>query len=198
MKTLLVVGGDKIGRSLLGRLPPGVEVEIVIDRSSSWRRVASVLLKRAISPVALWLMWRAESRRTDTRVGAYSSIRSNDELLEVVRRMHPRRIILFRAGLILNRALLDAGAEVLNLHCARLPDFAGLGAIHRALRRGDLQQCATLHRVTERIDAGKVVATLPYALDPARSYFDNEQMAYETGIALLLDQLKPGEGFSLG
>jgi hypothetical protein len=197
MKTLLLIGDDKIGRSLLARVPGGVET--ALDRSSSWRRAVRVLLKGSVSPAALWMMWRAESRRRDARAGPVPSVRSNAELLERVRREGIERLFLFRAGLIVNRALLAAVREVLNIHCARLPEYGGLGAIPRALRRGDYRQCATMHRVTEQIDAGEVIATLPYDLDPARSYFDNEQVAYEAGMKLLLQQLPPPRhGSSVG
>lgn len=197
MKTLLLVGDDKIGRALLARIPPGVET--ALDRSSNWRRAARVALKGAVSLAALWLMWRAESRRRDTRTGPFPSVRSNAELLKRVRQARTDRLFLFRAGLIVNRELLAAVPEVLNIHCARLPEYGGLGAIYSALRRADYGQCATMHRVTARIDAGEVVATLPYVLDPARSYFENEQIAYEAGMRLLLDQLaRSGDGSAVG
>jgi hypothetical protein len=196
MNTLLLVGDDKIGRSLLARLPPGVAT--ALDRSSNWRRAARVLLKGSLSPAALWMMWRAESRRRDTRAGASAAVRTSGELLALVRQAGVERLILFRAGLIVSRDLLSAAREVLNVHCARLPDYGGLGAIHRALKQGDYRQCATMHRVIERIDAGAVVATLPYVLDPARSYFDNEELAYEAGMKLLLEQLPILDGSPVG
>lgn len=193
MKTLLVIGDDRIGQTLLSRLPARAAIGVVIDRSSNWRRVLGLVLKRTVSPIAVWLMWLAEAQRKEARAGHFPSIRSNQELLQVVRETGVGRVILFRAGLIVNRALLSAGAEILNVHCARLPDFGGLAAIYRALQRGDLLQCATLHRVTERIDAGEIIATLPYTLDPARSYFHNEQLAYEAGMALLMDYLNASQ-----
>jgi hypothetical protein len=57
------------------------------------------------------------------------------------------------------------------------------------LSDGALAQCATLHRVTTRIDGGEVLQTMPYQLDPRLSYADNEERAYAVGIELLVGEL---------
>lgn len=56
----------------------------------------------------------------------------------------------------------------------------------------DVDQSATLHRVTERIDDGNVLRTLPYRLGPDKSYTWNQALAYETGIRLAIDVLTHG------
>jgi folate-dependent phosphoribosylglycinamide formyltransferase PurN len=93
--------------------------------------------------------------------------------------------VLFRAGLIVGPAVLSTGVPVMNIHCARIPEYGGIGSIDRALRDGAYSQCATLHQVTTRIDEGEVHATEPYQLDPADGYCSNEDRAYDAGIRLL-------------
>lgn len=113
-------------------------------------------------------------------------MRNNDELLHTISRYDIEQVYLFRAGLIINKKILDSGIDILNTHCARIPDYGGLGAIARALKDSSFDQVATLHRVTETIDDGEIVATEPYKLNAALSYRKNEDIAYEAGMRLLL------------
>ena len=80
--------------------------------------------------------------------------------------------------------------EFFNVHCARIPDYAGLGAIYRALNDGSLEQLAVMHKVTDAIDKGEIIATKRYQLDPKLSFHENENIAYLTGIDLILEILQ--------
>lgn len=187
MNILLIVGDDKLGRRLVSRLGQVAGVNVVYDCSSDYSRALKLLRKGAISPLTMLKMALAESKRVDFKVPQGESITSNHELLGVIHRLNPEAIYLFRAGLIINKQVIATGIPVLNIHCASLPHYGGLGSIARALKDGAYQQEATLHRVTTRIDDGVVIATMPYRLDPKSSYYANEEAAYEAGIALVMD-----------
>jgi methionyl-tRNA formyltransferase len=187
--TLLLAGDDKVGRSLLARVRAG-SVDVCLDRSSSVRRTLRLLRRGVVPASVLAQMALAELLRPDTRLPGATSIRSNAELLQLITQRDVRRVYLFRAGLIIDREVLASGAELLNVHCASLQGYGGLGSIARALADGAWRQEATLHRVTERIDSGEVLDTEPYDLDPARSYRENERRAYEAGARLVLRQLE--------
>ena len=83
-------------------------------------------------------------------------------------------MFLFRAGLIINKKVIDTGVKILNTHCARLPQYGGLASISRALKNKDYNQKATLHQVTKKIDSGIIFNELPYELSASKSYFENE------------------------
>ncbi len=104
-----------------------------------------------------WLfnMAIAEFMREDTRVTITDCVPTNADLLEIIRRDDIDHVYLFRAGLIINKKVLESGIVVLNTHCARIPDYSGLGAIPRSLKAGDYEQVATLHHVTETIETVK-------------------------------------------
>jgi folate-dependent phosphoribosylglycinamide formyltransferase PurN len=112
-------------------------------------------------------------------------VKSNAELAQVIDLHSPRRVVLFRAGLIVGDAVLSIGVPIMNIHCATIPRYGGIGSIQRALDDGAYRQCATLHEVTRTIDDGAVHATEPYSLDPALCYCENENVAYGAGIRLL-------------
>lgn len=188
-RDLLVVGDDRLGRKLLARLQGNTRVLPVFDRSSSLKRVVKLLRRRVLSPGGVARMALAEYRRPDYPRPPLGEVRSNADLAELIAREKPARVYLFRAGLIIGRKVLGSGAEILNVHCARVPEYGGLGSIGRALRDGAVDQAASLHRVTEAIDRGEVLATRPYRLDPARSYAENENAAYDAGIELLVETL---------
>jgi methionyl-tRNA formyltransferase len=188
-KYMLVIGNDKLGRRLLARLGDPVEQLIVVDQSTDFQRVWKLIRRGSLQLSWVIQMAWAEWRRSDTPVGKRPAIFNNDDLLRLIQVEQLRRIYLFRAGLIVNRKVLESGVEVLNVHCARLPAYGGLGSIARALAAGAYEQEATLHRVTTRIDDGEVLATEPYQLHKALSYGENEERAYEAGIKLLCKEL---------
>jgi methionyl-tRNA formyltransferase len=175
---------------LIARLEPAPHLLVLLDVSSGWKRVFRLLRKKRISPSLLWKMGWAEFRREDRRIQDFGRIRNSRELLQTIRETGAQRVYLFRAGLIIPEGILTSGAEILNVHCASLPRYGGLGSIRRALEDKTWDQEATLHRVEASIDSGEVLRTVKYSLDPRRSYGQNEDLAYEAGIHLLLEELK--------
>ena len=184
MRTLLVVGDDFFGRMLLRRLGPRPGLITAFDTSPTLTRAFRAVRRGSLKPRSLWGMALAGLGRRPPDVRADCLVRDNAGLLEAIRDEAVERVVLFRAGLIIDRTVLAEGIPVFNIHCARLADFPGLGAIHRALTDGAYRQAATLYRVTERIDDGEIVDTEPYHLDPASAYGANEAAAYEAGMRL--------------
>ena len=189
MKKLLVVGDDKIGRRLIVRLEENVRFRIILDKSSNIRRVFRLYRRGSLDLFCLFNMAIAEFFRKDRNVNISEYVKNNDDLLNLIYRYKIDQVYLFRAGLIINKKVLASGAVVLNIHCASIPDYGGLGAIARALQDGAYNQFATLHKVTESIDKGEIVATEAYKLDPKLNYKRNEDIAYDAGIRLLLKHL---------
>lgn len=182
---LLVVGNDRISRMFARNSALPADVGLVTDYSTNVLRVLRLLRRGTLTPgIVARMMW-AEFLRPDPGPVEGLKIRSSAELTMLVREREPSEILLFRAGVIIKRELIDLGIPIYNLHAARLPDYGGLGTIFRALADGAFEQTATLHRVTESIDAGEVLETEPYRLDPRLSYRANEAIAYAAGIRLL-------------
>ncbi len=190
MKSAVLIGDDKLGRRLIQRLESVNDTTIVIDQTQSLSRVYRLLRRRSLSLRSLLQMGWADWGRQDTKIsGSYPSISSNQELLEFLESRQISRLFLFRAGLIIGRKLLDADVVLVNVHCARLPDYGGIGVISRALKDRAFNQEATAHIVTENIDRGEIVATRPYQLSLDHSYQENEDRAYLAGIELLTSLL---------
>jgi Formyl transferase len=191
---LLIVGNDTLGRRMLPHAHGIADLDVAVDASFDWRRVAGLVRSGRLPLKWLLTMAWAEWRRPSEARAPVPAVRSNRDLLARIEN-GVRDVFLFRAGLIVNQTVLASGARVFNIHCASLPAYGGIGTILRALRDGAYAQTATLHRVTSRIDEGEVLATEPYVLDPSRSYRENEDAAYAAGIRLLEDVLKDRRAF---
>lgn len=194
MALFLIIGDGKIGRRLISSLGPSFEGDIFIDRSTNWRRIARLIYHRRLAPGLLAKMAWAEFRRQDYSVPDYPAIRTNQELLGVIEKYRPKRIYLFRAGLILNRAVVESGVEILNVHCNKLPEYPGIGSLEKAHRAGCTELEATMHHVTVDIDGGEVVDVEPFTISPDLPYDEVEKRAYSAGIMLLLRYLEAGNG----
>lgn len=188
-RTLLVVGDDKTGRRLLAHLGPSPDLAVVLDHSATPGRVWRLLRRGALPWPLLARMALAEWLRQDWPRPDLPAVAASRDLVRAARDCGAERILLFRAGIIIDAEGLAAGIPFLNVHCASLDGFGGLGAIARALAAGALEQQATLHRVTARIDQGEILDREPYRLDPALGYRASEDLAYDAGIRLVLRTL---------
>jgi len=195
MKTLLVTTDSKLTRNLFeSGFPKSSDVIIVVDKCSDFRRTFKVVFKSLISRTVLLKMAIANfRRRRGKRIIADHEVYDHTELLTLFKKYNPDRMILFRAGLILKRRMFPEDACIVNIHCAKLPGYGGLGAVAKALEEKEYAQYATLHMVTDRIDGGSVLMTKQYLLDPKLSYLENENRAYDAGYSLLCDILVQSE-----
>lgn len=90
-------------------------------------------------------------------------------------------LIMFRMGILIPEEILGR-YRVINVHVAKLPEYAGLGSLLAALDAGDFAQCATAHMATTKVDSGSVLLEIPYSLDPSLTYCRNESVAYAAGV----------------
>jgi methionyl-tRNA formyltransferase len=188
LRRLLVTGNDKLSAQLIAQLEENQQLRIILDKSTNAKRVWRLYRKERLKLIWLLKMTLAEMARKKPQISIFDHINNNDGLLKFIRQYHIERVYLFRTGLIINKKILNQRIDILNTHCARIPDYGGLGAIPRALQDGAFNQVATLHRIVQRIDEGKILETETYQLNPCLSYRKNEDIAYHAGIRLLLKQ----------
>lgn len=190
-KTLLILGNDKISSRVHASLPSYERLVIAIDRSTNFGRVLRLLRSGSLNGrLVVQMLWCELRRSAPSTSSAAESITSNVDMLRLINLHTPQRVVLFRAGLIISQAVLATGVPIMNIHCAKVPEFGGIGSIAKALRQQAYMQCATLHQVTETIDSGVVFDTETYELDPDCRYCVNEERAYAAGQRLLLRTLQ--------
>ena len=191
MSTIVILGNDKIGGRAYDEIKSIRGIEIFIDRSTSIKRILKLIKKSKLSIFLALKMALSEVMRSGKKPKSdLSEIKNNHDLLEIIKTLEPFRLVLFRAGLIIDKSVIDTGVKILNIHAARVPDYGGIGSIQKALRDEAFEQCASLHIVTSKIDDGEVVDTEDFILDPQSSYFQNESIAYQAAIKLLIRSLQ--------
>jgi methionyl-tRNA formyltransferase len=189
IKTLLIIGHDKIGRETVKDLEKSGMTNthnIIWDKSSSLARVFK-LVRKGILPISLIVkMILAEAKRKSVKLSNnYQSISSRNELMEFIEKDDVEFVILFRAGLIINSKLLKSPTRFLNIHASKLPEYGGLGTIQKAIDDQAWNQCVTLHEVEIKIDSGRTLDTEPYIISKDLSYYQSEEIAYASGRILL-------------
>lgn len=184
MKTIYIIGDDKLGRCAMGAL--GEDAIVLRNRSVGVKRVIRLIRKGVIRLRDVIEMGIAELRRSSPAIPDFPTIETNRDLQQIIQENNPDRVVCFRAGLVLSNDVLGMGPEFLNIHCADLPGFAGLGAIRRALDQDALVQNACLHEMVGEIDAGKVLCKEPFELSHSLSYRENEERSYSAGLKILL------------
>lgn len=199
---------DKISLSLIKQLFSEMQdtsnIVLIIDKSSSLKRLIKLIVHKRISVLWLIKMMIAHFRqqlflqKTLAPHNLPDNIRleavSNNQDLKKILLDYPdiKKIICFRAGLIINSKNINM-VEFLNIHCAKIPEYGGLMAVSRALNNHDYEQECVLHKVITTIDGGEVLKTQPYTLNPNLPYWKNELTAYQTGIVLLKSVLESQE-----
>jgi methionyl-tRNA formyltransferase len=192
INTVLVLGNDEISCDTLEQIRLTEDILLLIDKSSNFKRVLNLLRKKKLTMILIFkmLVCKCIRYRSCKVLSKYKSVSNNNELLEVLSTVNPARVILFRAGLIISSDVINLRIPLMNIHCARIPEYGGLGAIDRALQDKEVEQTATLHKVTETIDSGEIFDVEPFTLDVKRSYCYNEDQAYKAGQRLLLRALE--------
>ena len=184
MKTLVVVGNDKLGRKFIKNIEAD-KYKIILDNSSSIKRVLKLIQRGSLRISLVFKMFVSDLLRKNYVLDKeYDAISTNDEFLKILQEEEIEQVVLYRGGLIINRKVLDLKVKILNIHCARIPEYGGIGVLDRALRDKAYNQEATLHIITERIDKGEVLEVEPYELNSSISYVQNENIAYDSGTRL--------------
>lgn len=190
-RILLIVGNDKLGRELICKLGTNPPLFLALYDSFNLKRIFKLIFKnKTLSLLAFIKMSFAELLRKDYKVPDITKVYSNKDILRFINNNKITKVFLFRIGIIINRKLLSANADFYNVHCARLPEYGGIGQIYRILIEKAFIQEATIHKVIEKIDAGEIIATKPYVLSERLSYVENEQIAYEAGMDLFISHLE--------
>ena len=187
MKSLIILGNDKIGGTAFKRLSSSQSLSIMIDLSSNLTRVFELIRKKKIGIQLFIKMILAELMRSGSKPPkSLPSLSSNAQLLESIEKECFQKIILFRAGLIIRKSVIESGIQIFNIHAAKVPEYGGIGSINRALQDEEFDQFACFHRVTDKIDEGEVIDMERFTLSSDKPYYVNENIAYAAATRLLL------------
>lgn len=187
--TFLIISRDKITKNLFKNFNRK-NILVIEETTPKILKVLKVLKKNRISIFCLLLLLKAEIERKNYKLSIKTEkISKNEQLVELYNLYKPSKIFLFRSGLIINTEKYLDNVQIRNIHCAKLPEYPGLGSIFKAIKNCDYKQYATLHEVVKKIDSGKIIDVQNYSLNKNLSYRTNEDIAYKAGFKLLMRHL---------
>jgi methionyl-tRNA formyltransferase len=114
---------------------------------------------------------------------------ADPQTLSLLRALQPDLIVAACFPFILPRSMLQAPTHgCWNLHPSLLPRLRGPAPLFWVFHEGC---CAgvTLHRMSERVDAGEIIAQTSLAFPDGMRYAEAEQACAQAGARLLLDAL---------
>jgi methionyl-tRNA formyltransferase len=112
------------------------------------------------------------------------------ESLAPIRAAEPAVIVVAAYGLILPRALLELPPlGCLNVHPSLLPRHRGASPVEAAILAGDSRTGVTIIKLTERMDAGPMLAQSSVEIEPEEDAARLERRLAELGAELLLRSL---------
>lgn len=189
---LLIVGNDSFSIEVAKKVKGEFLDSVLVcqDRSTDIRRVLKLVLKGRLKLSALVKMAIAEVSRRKETFSFDTFIRTNAELLSILNSLDPSKVVCFRCGLVINKSVLSTGVPIYNTHCSSLPEYPGIGTIYKTISEGAWKQSACLHLIDEGIDTGQVIQRSDYVMKKSNSYKANEDLAYATGISLVLHFLR--------
>ncbi len=171
----------------------GTNLQAIIDAAHSGDIPGRICLVVSDNPDAYGLE-RARQAGIPTGVLEAAGFESRGDydraLAELVARSGPQLVALAGFMRILGPEFVDAfRGRILNIHPALLPRHRGLNTHRRALEAGDSQHGASVHFVTEELDAGPVVlqARVPVLADDdtqrlAARVLDQEHVIYPLAV----------------
>ncbi len=105
-------------------------------------------------------------------------------------------LVVIAYGQKLGPALLD-DAFAINLHASLLPMYRGAAPINWAIINGETETGVSVIRISQRLDAGDVLAQRALRIDPMETAGELEQRLAETGPSLVLQTLSEFESEQL-
>jgi methionyl-tRNA formyltransferase len=185
-KKLILFGSDKISNFYEKKSYNFNNIIIARDNSTNIKRILKLLYKRSLNIKILYKIFYANILRKKIKIkNNIPLINNNKELLKICKKNNVTTLILFKVGLIINSELLNSKIKIINIHCADLPAYAGLGAIYKAIKNKDLKQYSCAHIVHKNIDMGNILHKFKYELSLSKTYLENENVAYKAGFELL-------------
>lgn len=168
--------------ALRGLLDAGYRIELVVSQPD---RPAGRSRQLRPPPIAAFArevglpLYQPEHLRTEAA-------------LEPIRRAAPDVVVVAAFGLLLPSSLLELPrAGCLNIHPSLLPRHRGASPVQAAILAGDEETGVTIIKLTERMDAGPILAQRRTPIGADEDALSLEARLADLGARLLLECLEP-------
>ncbi len=116
----------------------------------------------------------------------------NDEsYIEAARKLDPDVIVSVAAPEIFRKGILGVPRlGCVNIHSGRLPRYRGMMPNFWQLLEGESHATLTVHEMVEKLDAGRIIRTLEFPLEPRDSLDRVIRETKRAGASLMIDALR--------
>jgi methionyl-tRNA formyltransferase len=119
-----------------------------------------------------------------------SSLKREPEAIEVLAALRPDLVVVAAYGLILPKAVLEAGPlGALNVHASILPRWRGAAPVAHAILAGDAQTGVCIMKMDEGLDTGAVISRRAIPITENDTAGSLTEALAEMGAELLVDTL---------
>ena len=99
-------------------------------------------------------------------------------------------VLSLRPGQIFGSEFISAAQRILNIHCAKLPNYRGMGSVLQTLAAGDAQTFISFHLIeNEELDNGPIVLQKKVNINPTQSLFGVTATLYRMASTQLVEAL---------
>ncbi len=190
---LIVIGNDKMSNNLANKIKRSEKkIKILKDKSLDLKKLIKLFTKSEQKSLIFFIISILnEARRKNIRVKNIESFKNKNELNLVLSKLNPKLILVFRASLIFPKEIVE-NFEIINFHCADITDemYRGLGAIYRSFKAKEKNPKVSAHKMVSKVDEGKIIFQSKYNFDFSKSYFYNENLAFQSGINAIIQYIK--------
>jgi len=188
---VIIITGNKLIAKNLEKNYRFRNTMIIYDNSSKFARGFKLLKNRKLSTFNVIKMYLAQfDRNSHKRISnGVTRIKNELEFVKIIDSYQPSHVISFHCGMIFHTSLYSQKILMLNIHCASLPQYPGIGAIINAISDKSVIQNATMHKIISKIDYGETVKTKSFKLNFSKSYKANYQKSISVGIDLLREYM---------
>lgn len=107
----------------------------------------------------------------------------SDSLADQLADLDPDVVVLFYTRRLTGRVLREFDGRLLNFHPSLLPRHPGLDGFEQTLAADDEWLGATVHLVTEEVDAGRILLQTSAPNDPEAAVSDRRHLVFRAQVA---------------
>lgn len=111
---------------------------------------------------------------------------NTDEVLHEIAGWRAEVVVVVAYGQILKKKFLQMFPDrVVNVHASLLPRWRGAAPIQRAIMNGDTETGVCLQVMVRKLDAGPILGSRRFALEPEMNAFDSYKQCEQLGAQLI-------------
>ena len=193
---LIITSNGKLSNKLINRLQSSYSgIQILQDRTMTFKKMVFIFKNNQKLNLKFYLnLFFNELIRKQFKYKKIKSFSNKDELLNHLNDIKPKLILVFRGSYIFPLSILT-DYKIFNIHCADIgkEEYKGLGGVYLSYINKEKKTFVSFHHMDVELDSGEIILKKEYNFDFKKSYFYNENLAYDTGIDLLISQIEEAE-----